>query len=176
MFFDSISSSDQVPVRDIDRGSTAYNTLLPRRGLRPLATAGGEIGLGERRWTALRRPCGRLPGRRQTQNVRRNFVGPNGNDKSVVTANGAPPRSALRRSKASAAARPSTRRMMARQRLCMGARCARSPRAFAWRVARPPHHSGAFVRGNAWFIAPRLAAPNTCFPRRPLRGLGHRGR
>ena len=46
------------------------NTLLPRRGLRPLATAGEEIGLGERRWTALRRPDGRLSGRRQTQNVR----------------------------------------------------------------------------------------------------------
>ena len=47
------------------------NTLLPRRGLRPLATAGEVVGLHERRWTALRRPDGRLSGRRQTQNVRR---------------------------------------------------------------------------------------------------------
>ena len=48
---------------------TSSNTLLPRRGLRPLATAGEVISLRERRWTALRRPVGRLPGRRQTQNV-----------------------------------------------------------------------------------------------------------
>jgi hypothetical protein len=44
--------------------STASNTLLTRRGLRPLATAGEVVGLHERRWTALRRPDGRLPGRR----------------------------------------------------------------------------------------------------------------
>jgi hypothetical protein len=42
----------------------AHNTCLPRRGLRPLATAGEVVGLRERRWTALRRPDGRLSGRR----------------------------------------------------------------------------------------------------------------
>ena len=46
------------------------NTRLPRRGLRPRATAGGVSGLRERRWTRLRRPCGRLSGRRKTQNVK----------------------------------------------------------------------------------------------------------
>jgi hypothetical protein len=51
------------------RRITPSNTLFPRRGLRPLATAGGVISLRERRWTPLRRPDGRLSGRRKTQNV-----------------------------------------------------------------------------------------------------------
>jgi hypothetical protein len=50
-------------------GLTSHNTHFPRRGLRPLATAGEVIGLRERRWTPLRRPDGRLSGRRKTQNV-----------------------------------------------------------------------------------------------------------
>jgi hypothetical protein len=47
---------------------TAHNTLFPRRGLRPLATAGGVIGLRERRWTPLRRPSvgSRGVGKRRT--------------------------------------------------------------------------------------------------------------
>jgi hypothetical protein len=60
-------------MRVLARG-TSDNTLFPRRGLRPLATAGGVIGLCERRWTPLRRPDGRLSGRRKTQNVIRNLV------------------------------------------------------------------------------------------------------
>jgi hypothetical protein len=46
----------------------APNTLLRRRGLRLLATAGEVIGLRERRWTPLRCSCGRLsgPGKRRT--------------------------------------------------------------------------------------------------------------
>jgi hypothetical protein len=47
----------------------AHNTNFTRRGLRPLATAGEVVGLGERRWKPLRRPCGRLPGLRKTLNV-----------------------------------------------------------------------------------------------------------
>jgi hypothetical protein len=50
----------------------AHNTsfTLSRR-FAPLATAGEVVGLWERRWTPLRRPCGRLSGRRETMNVRR---------------------------------------------------------------------------------------------------------
>jgi hypothetical protein len=47
----------------------AHNTSFTRRGLRPLATAGGVVGLHERRWKPLRRPCGRLSGLRKTLNV-----------------------------------------------------------------------------------------------------------
>jgi hypothetical protein len=47
----------------------AHNTSFTRRGLRPLATAGREVGLRERRWKPLRRPCGRLSGLRKTLNV-----------------------------------------------------------------------------------------------------------
>jgi hypothetical protein len=49
----------------------AHNTnfTLSRR-CAPLATAGEVVGLWERRWTPLRRPCGRLSGRRETLNVR----------------------------------------------------------------------------------------------------------
>jgi hypothetical protein len=48
----------------------AHNTsfTLSRR-FAPLATAGKVVGLWEGRWTPLRRPCGRLSGRRETMNV-----------------------------------------------------------------------------------------------------------
>jgi hypothetical protein len=45
----------------------AHNTIFTRRGLRPLATAGGESGLRERRWKRLRRPDGRLSALRETK-------------------------------------------------------------------------------------------------------------
>ena len=44
-------------------------THVLRGAAAPLATAGRVVSLRERRWTALRRPCGRLPGRRKTLNV-----------------------------------------------------------------------------------------------------------
>jgi hypothetical protein len=65
-----VLSSDAGEIRSSSAGNPAsLNTLFPRRGLRPLATAGGVISLHERRWTPLRRPDGRLSGRRKTQNV-----------------------------------------------------------------------------------------------------------
>jgi hypothetical protein len=47
---------------------TPSNTRFPRRGLRPLAPAGGEMGLDEGRWTPLRRPAvgSRGVGKRKT--------------------------------------------------------------------------------------------------------------
>jgi hypothetical protein len=56
------------------RFHAAHNTsfTLSRRYV-PLATAGEVVGLWERRWTPLRRPCGRLSGRRETLNVIRHI-------------------------------------------------------------------------------------------------------
>ena len=53
----------------------AHNTsfTLSRR-YAPLATAGEVVGLWDRRWTPLRRPCGRLSGRRETMNVSRHWA------------------------------------------------------------------------------------------------------
>jgi hypothetical protein len=61
-----------VTVRSSRRGLDEYHAF-PRRGLRPLATAGGVVGLRERRWKPLRRPCGRLSGLRKTLNVIRHI-------------------------------------------------------------------------------------------------------
>jgi hypothetical protein len=121
------------------------NTLLPRRGLRPLATADREIGLGEGRWTALRRPDGRLPGRRQTQTLYAT---------SVAAANGirvdhrasAPPAESKHRWVHSRRAPPRSLLCRTRPRPRRGARPA-SPRGMVRRTAtRSPTQRGAFSR------------------------------